>query len=331
LARRWLAETARATVKSMRWAILALCVLVGCKAADPSAGGGPEVDAGTDGCARVVPTTEAGTCPVVPASGVVCNRNDTASGWCGAADCPTSAGCGGFGAGPGEICFLLCGGNDAGPSRETACVAQGACTTDTDCQGSLPRVCQNCPLSPDGQASQGCAHWTCVEGQCQVAYCPAAVSCQTGQGCPSYYLPPVDRSCGSDTDCVLVEHVASCCSRVQVAVRTSSQGAFVQAEQQCAATHEPYFFSCGCAADFVTNEEGASPGLGQTLAAACVGGTCKAIIAGALQCGSGSCDAGQQCCTSPDPDGGACIYSCATACPVMRDDAGVPFVYGCHP
>ena len=314
----------------MRSALLVLCVLVGCKAADVSGGSGQQMDAGADGCTPVVPTTEAGTCPVTPENGLVCDCADTASGWCGASDCPASAGCAAFGEGPGEICFSVCGTNDAGPSRETACFAQGACTTDTDCQGSLPHICQSCPLSPDGQESQGCAHWTCVEGQCQVAYCPAGLSCPAGQGCPAYYLPPVDRSCSSDTDCVLVDHVASCCVRVQSAVRASSQGAFDKVEQQCAATHEPDFFSCGCAGS-VTNDDGLSPGLGQTITAACVGGTCKAIIAGALQCGAGSCDAGQQCCTSADPDGGACIYSCATACPVMRDDAGVPFVTACHP
>jgi hypothetical protein len=314
----------------MRSATLALFVLVGCKAAEPSAVGGPEVDAGADGCARVVPMTEAGTCPVLPANGVVCNRNDTASGWCGAADCRAAAGCAAFGEGPGEICFSVCGANEAGASRQTACFAQGACTTNTDCQGSLPHICQTCPLGSDGQASEACAHWSCVEGQCQVAYCPAGLTCLASQGCPSYYLPPVDRSCSRDTDCVLVDHVTSCCVRVQTAVRASGQAAFSQLEQQCAGTHGPDFFSCGCAGS-VTNDDGVSPGLGQTIAAACAGGTCKSIIAGALRCGSGSCDAGQQCCTSADPDGGACIYSCATTCPVMRDDAGVPFVTACHP
>lgn len=42
-----------------------------------------------------------------------------------------------------------------------------SCMTATDCTGALPALCQLCA---DGSA--GCAHFTCVAGQCQVAYCP---------------------------------------------------------------------------------------------------------------------------------------------------------------
>ena len=41
------------------------------------------------------------------------------------------------------------------------------CSNATDCTGALPALCQQCA---DG--SYGCAHFTCVAGQCQVAYCP---------------------------------------------------------------------------------------------------------------------------------------------------------------
>ena len=42
-----------------------------------------------------------------------------------------------------------------------------ACGVATDCTGALPALCQLCP---DGGSA--CAHFTCVAGQCQVAYCP---------------------------------------------------------------------------------------------------------------------------------------------------------------
>jgi len=40
------------------------------------------------------------------------------------------------------------------------------CATAADCKGVLPLLCQQCS---DGSA--GCAHFTCVGGQCTIAYC----------------------------------------------------------------------------------------------------------------------------------------------------------------
>jgi hypothetical protein len=42
-----------------------------------------------------------------------------------------------------------------------------SCSNATDCTGALPALCQLC-----ANGSPGCAHFTCVAGQCQVAYCP---------------------------------------------------------------------------------------------------------------------------------------------------------------
>ena len=41
------------------------------------------------------------------------------------------------------------------------------CNGATDCTGALPALCQQC-----ASGGTGCAHFTCVAGQCQVAYCP---------------------------------------------------------------------------------------------------------------------------------------------------------------
>jgi hypothetical protein len=42
-----------------------------------------------------------------------------------------------------------------------------SCNKATDCTGALPALCQLC-----ANGGTGCAHFTCVAGQCQVAYCP---------------------------------------------------------------------------------------------------------------------------------------------------------------
>ena len=42
-----------------------------------------------------------------------------------------------------------------------------SCSKATDCTGALPALCEIC-----ANGSAGCAHFTCVAGQCQVAYCP---------------------------------------------------------------------------------------------------------------------------------------------------------------
>jgi hypothetical protein len=293
------------------------CSLTACRSVASTAEGA--LDAGTDtsACARVVAMTDGETCPVVPASGIVCDLTDIASGWCSAADCPPRSGCCSYTFRPGETCFSVCG-DCAGVPGDEACVAEGTCATDSDCQGSLPHICKNCPLSPDGQASQGCAHWMCNAGRCEVGYCAPGLSCQAGRGCPSYYLPPVNRTCTTAADCALVDHLQSCCLVVKTAVRVDKVDHFGAVERQCASIQNPGSFPCGCIPSLV-NEEGLSPGPGQSFEAACVAATCKAVVTGQLRCGAGTCDAGQSCCTSAG-DGGYCVYSCAASCPV--NDAG---------
>ena len=45
------------------------------------------------------------------------------------------------------------------------CVAPG-CKTAADCTGPLPQLCEVCP-----EGGSGCAHFACVAGQCQIAFC----------------------------------------------------------------------------------------------------------------------------------------------------------------
>ena len=41
------------------------------------------------------------------------------------------------------------------------------CASASDCRGMLPHLCKQCPTGQDG----GCAHWACVDKQCQMAFC----------------------------------------------------------------------------------------------------------------------------------------------------------------
>jgi hypothetical protein len=56
------------------------------------------------------------------------------------------------------------------PAGETwdraLCECVPGCITAVDCHGALPDLCRVCAGGGDG-----CAHWTCVSGQCEIAYC----------------------------------------------------------------------------------------------------------------------------------------------------------------
>ncbi len=118
----------------------------------PTAGMPPATDAGAPpgmsggACKAAVPTTSGGTCPVLPSNGLVCDLTDVASGWCSAPDCAGTAGCCSYTVNPHETCFSVCGSCASVP-RDVACVTQGTCVADSDCIGSLPHICQNCPLA----------------------------------------------------------------------------------------------------------------------------------------------------------------------------------------
>jgi hypothetical protein len=69
-------------------------------------------------------------------------------------------------AGPGPICDPLpCPSSETFDRTKCACVAP-SCQTAHDCTGPLPLVCTIC----DG-GGFGCAHFACVSGECQMAFC----------------------------------------------------------------------------------------------------------------------------------------------------------------
>jgi hypothetical protein len=47
--------------------------------------------------------------------------------------------------------------------------ATGTCTTAADCHGALPALCKVCLGSPT--TGDGCAHFSCVNGTCEIVYC----------------------------------------------------------------------------------------------------------------------------------------------------------------
>jgi hypothetical protein len=202
---------------------------------------------------------------------------------------------------------------------------------DGDCQAALPHDCRTCPLGRDGTQSQACAHWACRQGQCEVEYCPGGLQCPGGQGCPSYYLPSFDRTCSADSDCAVVEQ-GRCCGTTALAVRATEVDRFTREEALCASTAE--CVTPECYGGFAT-EDGQRPRENQSVAAACVNATCKAVIVGAappIPCGGSTCPGTQSCCISPSPTG-RCVYTCMDACPSVVttcvDGVSTGTVFGC--
>jgi hypothetical protein len=64
-----------------------------------------------------------------------------------------------------------------------------SCVTASNCRGPLPNLCKVC-----GDGSDGCAHWACVSGQCQIEYC--APECVTAADCHGA-LPALCRTCSN--------------------------------------------------------------------------------------------------------------------------------------
>jgi hypothetical protein len=71
---------------------------------------------------------------------------------------------------PACVDNVLCINGDHFDTTLCKCVPDtpptASCSKATDCTGALPALCEKC-----ANGSAGCAHFTCVAGQCQVAYC----------------------------------------------------------------------------------------------------------------------------------------------------------------
>jgi hypothetical protein len=96
-----------------------------------------------------------------PGSNGVCEPRCVKGHVCPAIACkapPPDAGC---------VDNVLCIQGDHWDSTLCKCVPDTTgCLTAADCHGALPDYCLVCS---DGSA--GCAHWSCVLGQCEIATC----------------------------------------------------------------------------------------------------------------------------------------------------------------
>jgi len=300
-------------------------LLVGCASTTVVEGGheknGPPApihqDAGLDGavCHPLAP----GSCPVMPANGVVCSPMVASP----IPDCGTRGTCipsevttgSGGASAPPETCRIVCADeNGACPPRADVCTPQASCSTAADCHGDLPTLRETCPLLPDGTPSaDGRAYFECTNGYCEVAYCSrrSELLCNGPSGCPSYYLPTFDRSCRADADCVVGMHVSNCCYSQAIGISAHEKARFDAVEVGCSGAATGF---CGCEGDVASSDGGVIPGGSSAyLVAVCRAGTCEAVY-GPAACGSATCAAGEQCCVVPT-DGGTCGYACGTSCP----------------
>jgi hypothetical protein len=96
---------------------------------------------------QCVPNQDAAVSPCAPDAGCpsrqVCRTSTPLN-------CPPGALCA-----PIPMCVAVDDGGSAG------------CSSTAECSGALPSFCMVCP-----GGGSGCAHFVCVSGKCQVAFCP---------------------------------------------------------------------------------------------------------------------------------------------------------------
>ncbi len=132
---------------------------------------------------------------------------------------------------------------------------------------------------------------------------------QCGPGSAGSF-PEFSRACGAVSDCIVVNHMTSCCgSQLRMAIASSEAAAFATAEAICDSQYPP----CGCAAQGVDAEDGARVSFGQeaSIVARCDAGRCHTVVENAYACGDQRCTPGQACVTTfPGVPGGTPTYDC---------------------
>ena len=216
------------------------------------------VDAGAGVDAAICRPVPPGTCPVVPPTAMICP--DTRASSCAASSTAD------------QICFTSA--TPDGKCAPPVCIPRGACQTASDCQGILPHDCQSCPLAPDGTGGEGCAHWVCNAGQCDVGYCDwGAVCVPAVADCPSFYFR-FDRSCSTNADCVLATHhgIEHCCADWIYGISSRAQAHFQALESQCVRA------LCACQGGSVVEDGPLRPLNEEFVVPVCVSGSCRAVV-----------------------------------------------------
>jgi len=103
-------------------------------------------------------------CPATTASAVAssgCAHHECINGWC------QTIMCGGCGSACDDVCWCPVSSSGFIQTGPGLCKC-AECNCASECHGPLPDLCLVCPNGGDG-----CAHWTCVNHQCTIAYCPS--------------------------------------------------------------------------------------------------------------------------------------------------------------
>ena len=167
----------------------------------------------------------------------------------------------------------------------------GSCQTASDCSGVLPMFCRICA---DG--SNGCAHWSCASGQCQVATCETAAA----PGCAQ------ESDCGQGQSC----QNGSCAACHTFCNMACVQGKSCQADANgcvsCQPTAPPQAPSCAQEADCAYGQD-------------CQSGSCAACHTVCnMACGQGkSCQSDANGCVSCQPTAPSCAQE--TDCAYGQD------------
>ena len=115
-----------------------------------------------------------------------------------------------------------------------------------------------------------------------------------GVQCPSSF-PEFDETCATAADCVLVDHMTSCCGSVlRMSIRRDAQAAFDAAEAVC----ESQYPGCGCAAMGLDVEDGTLIDWSQhdAVVSSCDQGSCVAHYSGeTFACADKRCTTEQIC------------------------------------
>jgi hypothetical protein len=117
----------------------------------------------------------------------------------------------------------------------------------------------------------------------------------------------LDRSCGTNSDCVAVLHRIDCCgATVWLGVRSTESQKFAVIESMCDASY-PH---CGCGAGPPTTDDGSTLTPGGGVSVSCQAGTCKTFAAA---CGQ-PCSAGRGCvpCVGQDASAAFCTLRCTS-------------------
>jgi hypothetical protein len=126
-------------------------------------------------------------------------------------------------------------------------------------------------------------------------------------------FPTFDRSCASETECVLVHHTTSCCGdELIMAIKNGEQASFQTAESAC----DSQYPGCGCASQGPTAEDGTLVPFGKEnlVKAQCDKGTCRSYYSGTtFPCGATTCSDLQYCSAiTGGPAGSPTSYSCVS-------------------